>query len=105
MSFDFFICELTPIGKISQTMLQKVIIHIKKADYSMTKQVLFLSESMQSEDVNGKVVYSIPRIEIVFNPRKKNEVADNLLVTKENYFTEKSNKIILSKRLARYQLF
>jgi len=101
---DYFICELTP-SKVSQVMLTKVIIQISKKDYSIVKQTLFFVNKMESKNANGKTVYSIPRLEIVFSSREKNIKKDDLLVAKENYFTLNGNQIILSKRLAAYQLF
>lgn len=101
---DNFICELTP-SKISQIMLSKVIIQIQKKDYSIVKQTLFFAEKMESKNAKGKSIYTVPRLEIVFSPRAKNEKRDNLLVAKENYFTGKDNQIVLSKRISAYQLF
>ena len=101
---DNFICELTP-AKISQIMLSKVIIYIRKKDYSIAKQILFFLEKMESKNAKGKPIYTIPRLEIVLNFRAKDEKRDNLLVAKENYFIEKNNEIVISKRLSAYQLF
>jgi hypothetical protein len=39
------------------------------------------------------------------SPKAKDEKRDTPLVTKENYFTEKKNEILISKRLAAYQLY
>lgn len=101
---DYFICELTP-SKISQVMLAKVIIQIRKKDYSIVKQTLFFVDKMESKNAKGKTIYSIPRLEIVFSSREKNIKKDDVLLSKENYFTQNGNQIILSKRLATYQLF
>jgi hypothetical protein len=101
---EFFICELTP-AKISQVMLSKIVIYIRKTDYSIAKQSLFFIEKMESKDAKGKTIYTAPRLEISFKPRNKDSKRDDLLVNKENYFTEKSSQIIVSKRLSAYQLF
>lgn len=101
---EYFICELTP-AKISQIMLSKIVVYIKKTDYSIAKQTLFFIEKMESKDAKGKTIYTTPRLEISFNPRIKDNKRDDLLVNKENYFTEKGNEIIVSKRLSAYQLF
>lgn len=100
----YYVCELTPAAKISQIMLSKIVIYIKKADYSISKQVLFFVENMESLDANGKIKESIPRLEILFSPRVKNEVKDNLLIKKDNYFTERGSDIIVSKRFSKYQI-
>jgi hypothetical protein len=86
-------------------MLHKVIFHIRKTDYSIAKETLFLIEKMESKDAKGKYVYTVPRLEITFSPRPKNEQQDNLLVKKENYFIEKGNTIVVSKRLSAYKLY
>lgn len=101
---EYFICELTP-PKISQIMMSKVVLYIKKSDYSIAKQLLFFVEKMESKNAKGKTIYTVPRLEISFIPRTKNEKIDNFLVAKENYFIEKNNEIIVSKRLSAYQLF
>lgn len=100
----YFICELSPT-KISQIMLSKVILYIKKSDYSIAKQSLFFVEKMESKDAKGKSIYTLPRLEIVISPRKKDNKKDDFLLTRENYFTEKNNEIVISKRLSAYQLF
>ena len=102
---DYFICELTPAGKMSQIMMHKVILYIRKTDYSIAKETLFLVEKMQSKDAKGKPILTVSRLEITFSPRIKNEKVDNLLIKKENYFTEKGNNIIVSKRLSAYKLY
>lgn len=101
---EYFICELMP-AKISQIMLSKIVVYIRKSDYGIAKQTLFFVEKMESKDSKGKTIYTTPRLEISFTPRTKNEKADNFIVAKENYFTEKGNEIIVSKRLSAYQLF
>lgn len=100
----YFICEFTP-SKLTQIMMSKVVLYIKKTDYSIAKQELFLSENMESKDAKGKTIYTTPRLEIVLSPKAKDEKRDTPLVTKDNYFTEKKNEILISKRLAAYQLF
>lgn len=101
---NYYVCELVPAAKVSQIMLSKVLIYIKKADYTISKQVLYFIEKMESEDEKKRIKESIPRLEIVFTPRIKNEVKDNLLVKKDNYFTEKGNTIVISKRFSKYQI-
>lgn len=100
----FYVCELTP-PKVSQLMLHKVIFYINKTDFSIGKQKLFFVEKMQSKNNKGVSVYTIPRLEINFTKRVKNESKDNLLVTKSNYLTIKGNTFILSKKLASYKLY
>ncbi|MDR6764546.1 hypothetical protein J2Y38_004779 [Flavobacterium sp. 2755] len=99
-----YICELTP-NKITQIMLSKIVIYIRKKDYSIAKQSLFFVEQMESKDSKGKRMYSLPRLEITFTPRPRDEKSDSYLVSKENYFSEKGSDITISKRFSTYQLF
>ena len=99
-----YICELTP-NKITQVMLSKIVIHIRKKDYHIVKQILFFVEKMETKNAKGKSIYSTPRLEITFTPRQKNEKRDNILISKENYFTEKGNELVLSNKFSTYQLF
>lgn len=101
---EFFICELKP-AKISQVMFSKVIIYIKKSDYSIGKEELYFVEKMESKDAKGKIITTVPRLEIVFNPRAKNQTNDDFLISKENYFTVNNNKVVVSKRLSAYKLY
>lgn len=101
---DFFICELKP-SKISQIMFQKVLLYIKKSDYSIVKQEMYFVEKMEVKDGNGKLISTLPRLEITFMPRPKNPKNDDFLVKKENYFTEKNSQIVISKRLSAYGLY
>lgn len=101
---DYYICELTP-DKISQLMIAKIILYIKKSDYSINKQQFYFLEKMESEDKTGKVVQTTPRLEVVFSPRTKNAKGDDMLLKKENYFTLKNNQPVLAKRLSKYQLY
>lgn len=99
-----FICELTP-NKITQIMLSKIVIYIRKKDYQVVKQDLFFTDKMESKDEKGKRIYSTPRLEITFTAREKNEKRDNILISKENYFTEKGNEVMLANKFSTYQLF
>lgn len=101
---QYYICELNP-PKISQIMLHKVVLHIKKSDFSVAKQVLYLVEKMEVKNKSGLTEYSVPRLEISFKKREKNETKDNVLTLKANYFTQKAGQITLSKKLSKYKLF
>ena len=101
----FFIIELTPAGKISQIMFHKVILYIRKTDFSIAKESFFFVEKMESKDAKGKSVYSVPRLEIAFSPRVKNEKIDMLLVNKDTYFNENRGTIVFSKKLSAYKLY
>lgn len=102
---DTYECELVPANKISQIIIGKVILSIKKSDFSLVKQTIFYIENMESKNNKGKIVQSIPRLEIIFSKRSKNDKLDNLLLKQESYFTLTNNKIIVSPRLSTYKLF
>ena len=104
-NLDTYDIELVPANKISQLMLGKVILSIKKSDFSLVKQTVFYIEKMESKDEKGKIVQTIPRLEIVFKKRISSEAQDNLVLKQENYFTEINNKIVVSKKLSKYKLF
>ncbi|WNM19472.1 hypothetical protein [Flavobacterium capsici] len=99
-----YVCELKP-SKISQIMFSKIIVYINKTDYSVVKQKFYYVEKMESNDKNGKLRYSTPRLEITFTRRPKNPELDTKLLKQENYFTEAKGNIMLSKKLSKYKLF
>jgi hypothetical protein len=101
---DFYICELRP-GKISQLMLSKVIIYIKKSDFSIAKQLLYYVEKMETKDRNGNKIYTTPRLEITFSTRAKDNKKDDSLIKRDNYFTVKGSDIKVSQRFSGYKLF
>lgn len=99
-----FVCELKP-AKISQEMYSKVIIYIKKSDYSIVKQQMYYVQSMGVKNDKGKTIQTIPRLEITTTPRVGNKNIDENLLVKGNYFTENNTQIVLSKRLQKYKRF
>ena len=101
---EYYICELKP-GKISQVMLSKVVIYVRKSDFSITKQLLYYVEKMESKDKNGKKIFTVPRLEITFSTRVKDIKKDDLLLNKDTYFTINKNDITVSKRFAGYKIF
>jgi hypothetical protein len=103
-SSEYYICELKPAGKMSQIMASKIVIYINKKDFSIAKQSLYFVEKMQSKDAKGKVITTVPRLETIFSKRAKNEANDDLLTSKNNYFTEKNGKLVMSKKLEAYQI-
>lgn len=98
-------CELTPANKISQMMISKVILSIKKSDFSLAKQTIFFAENMESKNKQGKLIESMPRLEILFTKRNKNDKLDNYLILQDNYFTLVNSKLVVSPRFSKYKLF
>lgn len=94
----YWICEFVPAG-LTQVMLSKVVVYIKKSDYSIAMQKLYYVNSIESK---GKK--SIPRMEITYLVAKKTE-NDNLVTTERNYFTRVGNDIKVAKRFKDYKLY
>lgn len=99
----YFICELKP-NKISQIMFSKIILYINKNDYRIEKQLFYFVEKMEGKTPDGKTVYTIPRLEIVYSPRKRDAKNDRSLIKKGSYFTETKTEIKLVKKLSPYKL-
>lgn len=99
-----YVCELRP-KKISQLMFHKIVLYINKKDYTLVKQCFYYVEKMESKNDQGKAEYTVPRLEITFRHRNKNEKKDELLVNKNNYFTVKGNTLVFSKKLSAYKLY
>lgn len=102
---EYFIIELLPKNKFSQIMYSKIILYIRKINFSIVKQSFFFLEKMQSKDTKGRIIYSLPRLEIVLSPRINNEKTDNFLVNKENYLIGNGSNIEIAKRLSAYKIY
>ncbi|MFL9843552.1 hypothetical protein [Flavobacterium rhizosphaerae] len=100
----FYICEFTA-GKLTQAPYNKVIVFVNKKDFTVAKQILYLSSPLEGNDKSGKKTVSFPRLEIQFTLRKKDIAGDEKLLSLKNYFTIKNNTTILSQPLAGYQIF
>lgn len=95
-----FVCTLSS-GKINQTNIDRIIFFIDKKTYSIKKQTfiyLGVNESTNKNTINN------PRLEIVFIPRKINDIGDLELVKKSNYYTIQSNNIVTSNKYKTYKL-
>lgn len=103
-SKDYYICEIKP-PKISQIMMSKAIVYIRKSDLSLQKQKIYFVEKMESKDSNGKIILTTPRLEIEYLEKPKKNEEDDFLVTKSNYVKESRNELQFSKRLATYKLY
>ncbi|NUY82702.1 hypothetical protein HUK80_17500 [Flavobacterium sp. MAH-1] len=95
---DVWVCELVP-KKVTQLPLGKAVVYINKKDYSVTRQILYIANTIEYEN---RLVQ--PRLEVVLSPRKI-VPADNKLVQKSNYFTVSGNDIRLAKRFIKYKLY
>ncbi len=98
----YWICELTA-GDDLQKQFSKINIYINKSNFSLFKQVFFIVGSQEVKKGNKKAVIKNPRLEVVYQ-EKMLSAAEDQLVTKENYFSIKNKKFILSKRFKGYKL-
>lgn len=103
-SKDYYVCVVKP-PKVSQVMLSKAVVYIRKADLSMVKQIVYFVQKMESKDSEGKTISTIPRLEIEYLEKQANAVEEDFLVTKSNYIIQTKNELQFSKRLASYKLY
>lgn len=92
-------CELVP-DKISQIMMGKIIMVINKSDYSISKQFLYVLNTLE----DGKKTPDM-YIEIVFSPRTKDKKLDDFLIDQNNYFSKTGNNIKTAPRFKEYHLY
>ena len=83
----------------SQIMFNKIVFVVSKKNYVITKQILyFLNPS--DEDKMSK-----PRLEIVFNPIKRDVRKEEALLSKSSYFISRDKDIKLAKKYNDYKIY
>lgn len=100
---DYYICEFVP-PVITQIMINKVVLKIKKSDYSLQSQTYYYTEEKETKDEKGAYHYAQPRLEIRYQPRKEQQAADEKLMQSHTYFTVKDQKIKLASQYQKYEL-
>lgn len=100
----YYVCELSSKSPISMYMIEKIIFHIDKKDYHITKQILYTVNDINVADSNGKMKKIRPRIEIAFTPENLEKNKEEMLFRKENYIEDKSGKLTVSSRYKGYTL-
>ncbi|QYS88066.1 hypothetical protein [Flavobacterium davisii] len=97
-----YICEFSP-KNITQIMLSKVIFYINKSDLLITKQITYLTQTIDESD-RKKPIKVVPRIETTYKKRVSNNAVDQNLTNKKNYIIKNGNNVILSKKYSNFQL-
>lgn len=100
---DLFICELNA-PKVYQTPYHKVEVAINKKTNEIVYQKLFMVGKNKYK-VKGKLVEVVnPIVKLSYKAVKKNEIFENNLIKKSNYFTESKGKFTLSSKYSKYKL-
>lgn len=97
------ICVLKA-GKINQLPYDKVEVYIDKKTNELKKQLFYFSGKKEYKQKGRKVVALNPVLEVTYTIRQKNEVKDNQLIAKANYFSIQKNKIVLANKYKNYKL-
>ena len=97
-----YICEFVP-KTITQIMCSKVIFHINKSDLLITKQITYLTETIDDSNPK-KPVKIIPMIQVSYKKRVSSVISDQLLTNKRNYIIKNGDKVILAKKYSNFQL-
>ena len=90
---EFFVCEITPKKDIEVNPFYKIIFQIRKTNFHVIKQILYLANQIDSKDSKGRLISNKPRIEISFSERTRNEKKESKLFRNESYISIKGNEI------------
>lgn len=100
---EVFICEF--IAKdVTLLSYSKVVLYINKNDYTIQKQVMYLSNAMVFKDQNGNQTVSNPRLEISFSKFNHKIDGNQKLLAKASYITNVGHNITTSSELSTYEL-
>lgn len=100
---DIVICELNA-PKVYQTPYHKVEIAINKKTNEIVYQKMFMVGKNKYK-VKGKLVEVVnPIVKLSYTVAKKNEIFENNLIKKSNYFTESKGVFTLSSKYSKYKL-
>jgi len=96
-------CEL--VAKMfSQVPYSKVILVIKKEDYSLSKQIFYYSSLIDFSKKRGTEDFDIARLEIEYNNILKVSSLDDPFFNKNNYVKVINNKIIPIGKYKSYEI-
>lgn len=90
---EFFVCEITPKKDNIVNPFYKIIFQIRKTNFHIIKQILYLVNQIDSKDSKGRNISIKPRIEISFSPRIRNDKNESKLFRNESYISIKGNEI------------
>lgn len=96
-----WICIMTT-PDISFVPYSKLIIHINKSDYSMSKQIIYFLTPDETTDKKGNTVINYPRMEIDFLDFKLQ--INPLLFNINNYLILKKDKVYTNKKYESYEI-
>lgn len=100
---DSFKCEMVAV-EYSQMPYSKIILYINKKDYSIKKQVLYLTSLINFSDDENKNDFSIPRLEIQYSNYSALTNQDKSLLKKNNYIVIINNKVRPSTKYKAYEI-
>lgn len=93
----YYICELKS-GKYSQVSMDKLIIYINKADYSLVKQNFYFMGEKDFMIKDKKIKIKNPKLEVHY---KKNPKCPE--IKQQDFFTVKDKKFIVTPKLKDYK--
>lgn len=98
-----WICTLsTP--SFSMIPYTKVVVHINKENYTISKQIFFLITTQKYKTKEGVIKEDYPRVEIVFNEFKTKDVIIGSLFSIQNYLSIDKNKVSPSNKYKGYKI-
>lgn len=98
-----WICSLsTP--SFSMIPYSKVVIYIKKTDYTVSKQILYLITNQKYKTKEGSIKEDYPRIEIKFNEFITKDIDFGNLFQLQNYLTINKSKVSPSNKYKGYKI-
>lgn len=100
---DSWVCYLTP-AKGSQVMANKIVVYIKKSDYTITKQEIYMLPQFQYGNATSRKGLEAPKMMVTFKKRPINPVKDQERTIKMSYVTGTGKQLQVSKRYAGYKL-
>ncbi len=93
----YYICELKS-GKYSQVAMDRLIIYINKADYSLAKQEFYFVGEKDFTVKNKKTKIKNPKLEVRYGKHPK--CPD---IKQQDFFTIKDKKFIVTGKLKNYK--
>lgn len=88
----------------AQKQLEGVTLYIDKTDFSIHKQIFYLTGSQELKKNNTVIKIVNPRLEVTYFKREKNLLKDEKMIRQSNYFNISNNKINLAKGYKTYNL-
>lgn len=100
---DYWICEMS-ISKNVLSQYYKIRFYINKKDFSLYKQVFFISGNQKIESKGKKINLINPRLEIILRKKSSNSPEDRMRIKRDNYFTLSKGKIVMSDKYKNFKV-